>query len=113
VSADSSLLRVESLPRRGAAGAAPAAARTWTWDDLAAHVLRRALRPRAARRAPRPPAGTFSLDAWPDSEGDEDLKQLAGVYHEDAFDAATLGEPKCDVCGAAAEKRCSKCRNAW
>ena len=76
-------------------------------------MSRHALRPRAPRRGPRPPAGTFSLDSWPDSEGDEDLKQLAGVYHEEAFDAAALGEPKCAVCGAAAEKRCSKCHNEW
>jgi zinc finger MYND domain-containing protein 10 len=90
--------------------------RTWTWSRLGRFMLRNSLRSRikpGTKIEPKSfPSSAFS-DVWPESDGDEDLKQLAGVYNEDTFEAATLGDPMCALCGKPAEKRCAKCHNEW
>lgn len=43
---------------------------------------------------------------------DQDLRRMADLYGTDGFEEL-LGEAKCQKCGQTAEKRCSRCKNAW
>ena len=112
-SADSTLLTIEREKLGGSRGKVR---RTWTWNRLGRYMLRHSLRSRiktGTKIEPKNFPSTAFSDIWPDSDGDDDLKQLAGVYNEDTFEAATLGDPMCALCGKPAEKRCAKCHNEW
>jgi hypothetical protein len=111
--ADSTLLTIEREKLGGSNGKTR---RTWSWPRLGRYMLRHSLRSRikpGTKIEPKSFPTTAFSDVWPDSDGDDDLKQLAGVYNEDTFEAATLGDPMCALCGKPAEKRCAKCHNEW
>jgi hypothetical protein len=69
-----------------------------TWQDVANWMLSNIFV--AAKKG-----SAFACDA--------DLAKMADIYHDDTWMDAALGDPTCYKCGAAASKRCSRCKNVW